>query len=141
MTLILGTDGHPSDTSWWITEKISQTTVEFGEGYKAHQTYTIPMCLKDGCYEFTMFDAFGHGLELPGRYSLTINDEIISEGNMFGRRERISFGSCSLSPSPSVSPPPTFDEVQESITSSGFSMYHHFLSIYYLISLVYFLPT
>jgi hypothetical protein len=42
-----------------------------------NSTYTYDLCLLSGCYEFTITDNFGDGMQFGGSYSLSLDQEII----------------------------------------------------------------
>ncbi|MFN0032198.1 MAG: MopE-related protein [Flavobacteriales bacterium] len=76
-TLTLITDCYPTETSWQITDGTA-TVIHSGSGYPGNTTNTIPLCLPDDCFTFTIFDSYGDGLNgLPfgcpfnGNYTIT----------------------------------------------------------------------
>ncbi len=78
-TLTLITDCYPSETSWQITDG-SANVIHSGSGYPSNTTNTIPLCLPNDCFTFTIFDSYGDGLNgLPfgcpfnGDYTITDN--------------------------------------------------------------------
>lgn len=98
MTLRLRTDGYPAETSWQIrTPGQLGTVVASGDGYTQTNTLlTIPICLPEGCYIFTMFDEFGDGLCCQwgqGFFELISPDGVmIGEGSQF--TDKVSFNFC-----------------------------------------------
>lgn len=62
MSVVIRTDNYPAETSWEIRNDQNEV-VASGDGYSATSTViTIPNCLAEGCYTFTVFDSFGDGL-------------------------------------------------------------------------------
>jgi len=97
VTLNLATDGHAGETSWAISNVISGDQIYkggFGTPYKNYKNYTILMNLCYGCYSFGMYDTFGDGLDLPGRYTLHAGGEQIHSGGIFDHSDSFQFGNC-----------------------------------------------
>lgn len=60
------TDDYPAETSWDLKD-VNGDIVRSGNGYTATQTEHIEYwCLAEGCYTFTIYDAYGDGLEYFG---------------------------------------------------------------------------
>jgi len=62
MSVVIRTDEYPEETSWEIRNAQNQVVASGNGGSAASTLTTIPNCLADGCYTFTIFDSFGDGL-------------------------------------------------------------------------------
>ncbi|MCB0554932.1 MAG: T9SS type A sorting domain-containing protein, partial [Phaeodactylibacter sp.] len=92
-------DLFPAQTSWAITTS-GGATVATGGPYTAQAPQSVliqDICLENGCYTFTIFDAGGNGLCCQGgrgSYFLTNdNGNILASGAIFGASQ--STGFCS----------------------------------------------
>ncbi len=85
-------DNYPGETSWNITDK-SGLTVAAGGPYNEDQagaSLIIPLCLSDGCFDFTINDSYGDGICCnygTGYYSVTFNGEEVASGDSFEESE------------------------------------------------------
>ena len=64
-TVIINLDQYQAETSWEITDSLGIVVVS-GSGYGSQPDYgTViePVCLPEGDFNFTIFDAYGDGLE------------------------------------------------------------------------------
>ena len=78
--LELKTDDFGEDTSWELINSTG-TIIASGDGYANATTYyeTIEIASSD-CYTFTVYDAYGDGIQPPGYYILMDEDDnIIAE--------------------------------------------------------------
>jgi hypothetical protein len=111
--LELKTDNYPEETTWEL-EDLSGNVLYSGGPYAESQEIIIEdWCLdKDSCYQFTIFDAFGDGIQaygISGSYSIVDSEgrELASIMNInFGSEETNSFCSqftCNLSASANIS--------------------------------------
>lgn len=65
-TLTLLTDNYPEETSWQVSDAAG-TIFASGSGYSSNQTtFTETFCLAPGCYELTVSDSYGDGLQFNG---------------------------------------------------------------------------
>jgi hypothetical protein len=62
LELVLNTDFYASETSWEITDSTGAVVQSDGPFADGVATYNWAFNLPDGCYTFTIFDAFGDGL-------------------------------------------------------------------------------
>ncbi|HHS95515.1 MAG TPA: T9SS type A sorting domain-containing protein [Phaeodactylibacter sp.] len=90
-------DNYPEETSWTITNA-SGTTVASGGTYPNEpdgSTISIPLCLVDGCYDFTINDSYGDGICCGygnGSYSVTDGSgNVLASGGSFGSSETTNF--------------------------------------------------
>ena len=94
MTVSLLTDDYGDETSWEI-EDSQGNVVASGDGYDDATQYTIPNCLADGCYTFTIYDEYGDGICCEwgnGAYELLSPDgDVMGEGGVFEDDESIQF--------------------------------------------------
>lgn len=99
ITLTITMDNYPEETSWEIANNEGVVVASSGgtyanQGDSATVTYTI--CLPDGCYTFTIYDAYGDGICCvygQGAYSLTENSlgNTLANGSSFEFSESTSF--------------------------------------------------
>lgn len=63
LTLELQLDDYPEDTSWDIKD-MDGNVIYTGGTYAGQflELMPIPLCLSDGCYEFTIYDSWGDGI-------------------------------------------------------------------------------
>ncbi|PHN03275.1 M43 family zinc metalloprotease [Flavilitoribacter nigricans] len=97
VTLSITFDNYPEETSWEITDG-SGAVVYSGGTYDSEpdgSTITLTGCIPYGCYDFTIFDAYGDGICCSygnGSYSFTTdNGTVLASGSSFGSSETTSF--------------------------------------------------
>ncbi|NNK80647.1 MAG: hypothetical protein HKO93_04040, partial [Flavobacteriales bacterium] len=61
VTVLLTTDNFGSETTWQLLDS-EGGEIFFGGPYDSNIDTSEVFCLPDGCYEFTIFDAFGDGI-------------------------------------------------------------------------------
>ncbi|MCL4147367.1 UNVERIFIED_CONTAM: hypothetical protein GTU68_021109 [Idotea baltica] len=89
-------DNYPEETSWTLTNS-SGGTVASGGTYGSEpdgSTVTITDCLVDGCYDFTINDAYGDGICCGygnGSYSVTAGGSTVASGGSFNASETTNF--------------------------------------------------
>jgi hypothetical protein len=83
VTIIVTPDVWFNETSWELTDEVGQI-IAYGGDYISLNTYVESLCLSDGCYTFTIEDAFGDGISFPinsngetGSYQIIINGDTI----------------------------------------------------------------
>jgi hypothetical protein len=91
--LQLRTDANPQETTWKLTNLDTGETVLEGGPYETanhlyNETLEIPA---DGCYDFTIYDAGGNGLSVPGVYALKAGTKTLFSGGTFGDSESNEF--------------------------------------------------
>lgn len=89
----LTTDQYGSETSWEITNE-SNKVVASGNNYGEKETYNIESCLPNGCYTFTIKDAYGDGICCKygdGSYQVKLNGQVIASGSEFKKSESKEF--------------------------------------------------
>ncbi|MFT6837638.1 MAG: hypothetical protein ACJAZR_001166 [Sediminicola sp.] len=91
------TDTYGSETTWEITDA-SATVVASGGPYanvSGGGTYTSDVFLEDGCYTFTIFDAYGDGQSdgtITGNFSLECSIlKVANGGGSFGTSQATDF--------------------------------------------------
>ena len=89
-------DNYPEETSWTITNSGGSVVASGGTyGSQADgSTVTITNCLPDGCYDFTINDAYGDGICCSygnGSYSVTTGGSTVASGGSFGSSETTNF--------------------------------------------------
>ncbi len=97
LTLTLQFDANPGETSWDIKDNFG-TVVLSGNNYSnpSNNILTEVLCLENGCYDFTIYDAAGNGMccsQGNGSYSLQDNSSgnILASGSSFGFSEMTNF--------------------------------------------------
>ncbi|MFK8102180.1 MAG: choice-of-anchor J domain-containing protein [Saprospiraceae bacterium] len=89
-------DDYPEETSWQIATT-SGTVVASGGTYASQadrSTLALTECLPDGCYNFTINDAYGDGICCSygnGSYSVTNSGTTLASGGSFGSSETTNF--------------------------------------------------
>ncbi|WP_299332602.1 T9SS type A sorting domain-containing protein [uncultured Psychroserpens sp.] len=89
-------DNYPEETAWTLTNSGGQTVASGGTyGNQADgSTYTEDLCLPDGCYTFTITDAYGDGICCSygnGSYSLTDASGVLASGGSFTSSQATDF--------------------------------------------------
>ncbi|MEL6635121.1 MAG: zinc-dependent metalloprotease [Bacteroidota bacterium] len=108
VVITINLDNYPEETSWSVTNS-SGGTVGSGGTYGSQpdgSTVVESLCLPDGCYTFTINDAYGDGICCGygnGSYSVTSGGQTLAAGGNFGASENTNF--CLGGP-----PPPTCDD-------------------------------
>lgn len=92
LKLSIRTDDNPQETTWKITNLLTGEVVLQGGPYdEVNHMYTETLDITgDGCYDFTIYDAGGDGLD-GGVYGLKAGSTTIFSGNSFGESESNEF--------------------------------------------------
>ncbi len=94
ITLNLLTDLFGLETSWEVRD-LSGNLLQEGDGYLSETLFIESWCLPNGCYNFTIFDAYGDGICCGfGEGSYEIVDEngiVLASGGEFGSSETKNF--------------------------------------------------
>lgn len=97
ITLTLSFDANPLETSWDIKDNLG-AIIFSGNNYSnlPNNTFTEVICLENGCYDFTIYDAAGDGMccsQGNGSYSLQDNStgNVLASGGSFGSTEMTNF--------------------------------------------------
>ena len=115
LKLSIRTDSNPQETTWKVTNLWTGEIVLEGGPYEQPSTmYTETLEITgDGCFDFTIYDAGGNGLE-GGVYGLKAGNTTLFSGNSFGDSESNEFSyevaadvEESLGHSASIYPNPT----------------------------------
>jgi subtilisin family serine protease len=108
VTLSITFDNYPEETSWDIKDSGGATVASGGTyGSQADgSTLAIPLCLADGCFDFTIYDAYGDGICCAygnGSYTLTedASGTVLANGGSFTSSETTNF-CVPVSPSSNV---------------------------------------
>ncbi len=75
-TVVIEPDFFASETTWSLTGENGDFVMGGGPYDNDDQIsiYSRSICLNDGCYAFTVFDAFGDGLNFGGGYQVVNNN-------------------------------------------------------------------
>ncbi len=89
-------DNYPEENSWEITNAAGNVVASGGPYANEEDggTLSIIECLNDGCYDFTIKDAFQDGICCSygnGSYSVTANGNTIASGATFNEAETTNF--------------------------------------------------
>ncbi len=92
----LNFDNYPEETSWTITNSSGSVVASGGTygGQADGSSLTIDVCLVDGCYDFTINDAYGDGMCCSygsGSYTVTGGGTTYASGGSFGSSETTNF--------------------------------------------------
>ena len=92
LKLSIRTDANPQETTWKIINLTTGEAVLQGGPYdEANHMYTETLDITgDGCYDFTIYDAGGDGLD-GGVYGLKAGGTTLFSGNVFGDSESNEF--------------------------------------------------
>ena len=92
LKLSIRTDANPQETTWKITNLgTGEVVIEGGPYEEPNTMYTTTLEITgDGCYDFTIYDAAGNGLD-GGVYGLKAGSTTIFSGNIFGDSESNEF--------------------------------------------------
>ena len=92
LKLSIRTDANPQETTWKITNLWTGEVVLEGGPYEQPNTmYTETLDITgDGCFDFTIYDAGGNGLD-GGLYGLKAGGTTLFSGNSFGYSESNEF--------------------------------------------------
>ena len=87
------TDSNPQETTWKVTKLSTGEVIQEGGPYAEPNTmYTEELNLTaDGCYDFTIYDAGGNGLEGSGIYGLRAGSSTLFSGAHFKDSESTEF--------------------------------------------------
>lgn len=93
--VVIRTDNYPAETSWEI-RNASNVIVASGDGYSTtNLVFTIPTCMADGCYTFTIFDSANDGVCCGfGQGYYELNDPFgnnMAAGGQFTSEESVEF--------------------------------------------------
>ncbi len=64
------TDSWPTETTWQVTTNPGGAVVCSGAPTVANALTSTTCCVPFGCYDFTIFDAYGDGIYAPGGYAV-----------------------------------------------------------------------
>lgn len=96
VTIEITLDNYPEETTWVITPQGDDIPIAV-KGLHVESdgsTVTRSLCLPDGCYTFTIYDAYGDGICCDygnGSYSVSSSSETFAAGGSFGLFESTSF--------------------------------------------------
>lgn len=65
IVLQLLTDNYPNETTWELKDENGNILFTGGPYDDPQTLYTVPMCIQEGCYTFSIFDSFGDGMFWP----------------------------------------------------------------------------
>jgi len=96
------TDNYPEETSWEISDSSGNIVASGGPFTAAATTDTTLVCLRDGCYTFTIYDSYGDGICCGfGNGSYEILDSanvVLGTGAQFTNQATVSFCFNAIAP-------------------------------------------
>jgi len=89
-------DNYPEETAWAITNSSNQTVASgsYSSANPDGSTVSEDLCLPDGCYTFTITDAYGDGICCSygnGSYAVTDASGSLASGGSFASSEATDF--------------------------------------------------
>ncbi len=95
LTVNLTADNYPGETTYEITDQNTGEVLHAGSGFVGAMLNVNDFCLDDGCYVFTIFDAYSDGICCgfgEGNYELVDdNGGVLGSGGEFGAQESVQF--------------------------------------------------
>ena len=85
-TITIVLDNYPNETTWNLKNSSGTTLYSGGPYSVAGSTVNVPICLPNGCYIFTIYDAFGDGICCSygnGSYTVVVNGSTVANGGAF----------------------------------------------------------
>ena len=85
-TITIVLDNYPNETTWNLKTTAGTTLYSGGPYSVAGSTVNVPICLPNGCYIFTIYDAFGDGICCSygnGSYTVVVNGSTVANGGAF----------------------------------------------------------
>jgi hypothetical protein len=88
--LELLTDDYPAETTWEIRDDMGDLIYAGGPYDLPQNLYVEEFCFPDGCFDFTIFDSFGDGIQFNGveGYYRILNEE----GVVLASIQEVNFG-------------------------------------------------
>ncbi|MEM9823585.1 MAG: zinc-dependent metalloprotease [Bacteroidota bacterium] len=96
VVVTINLDNYPEETSWDVKNS-NGTTVASGGTYPNNpdgSTVSETLCLADGCFDFTIYDAYGDGICCGygnGSYTVTSGGTTLASGGAFTSSETTNF--------------------------------------------------
>ncbi len=96
VTVTITLDNYPEETAWSITNASGATVASGGTyaGQADGSTVSVDLCLADGCYDFTITDAYGDGICCSygnGSYTVSGGGSTYASGGSFASSETTNF--------------------------------------------------
>lgn len=96
VTISITFDNYPEETSWSLTNANGATVASGGTYPSAPDgsTFTETVCLANGCYDFTINDAYGDGICCSygsGFYSVSSSSATLASGGSFTSSDATNF--------------------------------------------------
>ncbi|KKN80142.1 hypothetical protein LCGC14_0333350 [marine sediment metagenome] len=95
IVVTVNTDLYGEETSWEITDADGTVVAAAGPFGRGVETHVEEVFLEDGCYTFTIFDAYGDGQvdgTVTGNYTITCSIlNVLDGGGAFGASEAKEF--------------------------------------------------
>ena len=80
VTVAIRTDSYPSETTWELVEQGGSVVGSGGPYSSSYTLYTSDVILESpfGCYDFTIYDAYGDGMYAPGGYEISLDGDLVA---------------------------------------------------------------
>ena len=90
ITIEIKTDFYPQDITWELVQQGYGVVVSDGPLSQAYTVHTWDVCVDStACYDFTIYDSYGDGLEHPEYYRVFYEGELVGSGGPFGDFETV----------------------------------------------------
>jgi len=94
-SLSVQADANNNQTFWEIVDLENGKPLSSTSNFDPFGVENVDLCLlNEKCYQFSIYDSKGDGLEFPAEFNLAINGESIGSGSDFGYQEMVTFGDC-----------------------------------------------
>jgi len=90
-SLTIHLDNYPWETNWGLVDSTGVPVAYGGPYTDQGATVVENFCAGDGCYTFTIFDAFGDGILGAGGYALTLDSTVIASGSVSASSQSTEF--------------------------------------------------
>ena len=85
-TISILTDNYPGETTWNVVSALGDIVATGGPFANSGTEYIEQICLDEGCYTFTIFDAYGDGnccTYGEGAYSISLQGVVLASGGNY----------------------------------------------------------
>jgi len=84
LELSVTTGFFASENTYTLTDEFGNVLLSEGPFSAGIITRYYDLCLPDGCYTLTLYDSVGDGWQFGGKFTITVNGEVISTYNSVG---------------------------------------------------------
>ena len=94
LELSVTTGFFASENTYTLTDEFGNVLLSEGPFSAGIITRYYDLCLPDGCYTLTLYDSVGDGWQFGGKFTITVNGEVISTYNSVGNWSEYSEDFC-----------------------------------------------